>query len=207
MSKLLILFAMLAAIPAFVLAQGVPPVPPPPGASGAPWPHPDFQMMRQTMQQQEAMHKQFRAKVLGALTPAHRNQLAAVIGQLAISASPDPQGAIKKIDAFLSSGEKQAILNAAQTFMAQQRAQMQAMMAKVRAANPNFPSPRPMRSGEPKVRHTPDAGALLFMLVTGGGPGMGTHRFMLEHEHMGPPGEFGPPGGRMRHPRPSPMPT
>jgi hypothetical protein len=196
MSKLLILFAMLAAIPAFVLAQATPPMPP--GPSGAPWPHPDFQMIRQTMQQQEAMHKQFRAKVLGALTPAHRNQLASVIGQLAISASPDPQGAIKKIDAFLSSGEKQAILNAGQSFRAQQRAKF------------NFPSPRPMRSGESKERHTPDAGALLFMLATGGGPGMGAHIFMLEREHMGPPGEFGPPGGfggRMRHPRPSPMPT
>ena len=193
MSKLLILFAMLAAIPAFVLAQGAPPMPP--GPSGAPWPHPDFQMMRQTMQQQEAMHKQFRAKVLGTLTPAHRNQLASVIGQLAISASPDPRAAIKKIDAFLSSGEKQAILNAAQAFMTQQRALF------------NFPSPRPMPSREAKPRHTPDAGALLFMLATGGGPGMGNHRFMLERGRMGPPGRFvtRPPDGFI--PRPSPMPT
>jgi len=205
MSKLLILFAMLAAIPALVLAQAASPMPP--GPSGAPWPRPDFQMMRQNMEQQRAMHKQLRAKVLAVLTPAHRNQLAAVIGQLAIAASPDPRGAIKKIDAFLSSGEKQAILNAVQASMAQQRAQMQAMMAKVRAANPNFPSPRPMRSGEPKERHTADAGALLFMLATGGGPGMGAHRFMLERGRMGPPGGFGPPGGYMRRPRPSPMPT
>lgn len=199
---------MLAAIPAFVLAQGAPPMPP--GPSGAPWPRPDFQMIRQTMQQRDAMYKQFRAKVLGALTPAHRNQLAAVIGQLAIAASPDPQAAIKKIDAFLSSGEKQAILNAEQSFRAQQGAQMEAMFAKFRAANPNFPSPRPMRSGEPKERRTPDAGELLFRLATIGGPGLGAHGFMLEREHMGPPGEFGPPGGfggRMRHPRPSPMPT
>jgi len=155
MSKLLILFAMLAAIPALVLAQGAPPMPP--GPSGAPWPRPDFQMMRQNMQQMEAMHKQFRAKVLGLLTPAHRNQLASVIGQLAIAASPDPRGAINKIDAFLSSGEKQAILNAAQTFMTQQRAQREAMMAKFRAANPNLPSPHPMRSGAMKERHAGDA--------------------------------------------------
>jgi hypothetical protein len=207
MSKLLILFAMLAAIPAFVLAQGVPPVPPPPGPSGAPWPRPDFQMMRQNMQQQEAMHKQFRAKILGLLTPAHRNQLASVIGQLAIAASPDPRAAIKKIDAFLSSGEKQAILNAAQAFLTQQRALHQQMMAKFRVDNPNFPSPRPMPSREAKLRHTPDAGALLFMLATGGGPGMGAHTFMLERGRMGPHGGFGPPGGFMRRPRPSPMPT
>lgn len=206
MSKLLILFAMLAAIPAFVLAQGAPPMPPSP--SGAPWPRPDFQMLRQNMQQQQAMHKQFRAKVLGLLTPAHRNQLASVVGQLAISASPDPQGAIKKIDAFLSSGEKQAILSAAQTFRTQQRARMQAMMAKFRAANPSFPSPRPMRSGEPKERHATDAGELLFMLVTGGAPGMGAHSFMLEREHMGPPGRFvARPAHHGFIPRPSPMPT
>ena len=203
MSKLLILFAMLAAIPAFVLAQGASPMPP--AASGTPWPRPDFQVIRQSMQQQEAMHKQFRAKVLGVLTPAHRNQLASVIGQLAIAASPDPRGAIKKIDAFLSSGEKQAILNAAQTFMTQERAQREAMMAKFRAANPNFPSPHPMRSGAPKERHTGDAGALLFMLATGGGPGMGAHSFMLERGRMGPPGAHGPPSGmRWRHPSPTP---
>lgn len=153
------------------------------------------------------MHKQFRAKVLGTLTPAHRNQLALVLGQLAIAASPDPRGAIKKIDAFLSSGEKQAILNAAQTFMTQERTQRQAMMAKFRAANPNFPSPGPMRSGEPKERHTADAGALLFMLATGGGPGMGTHRFMLERGPTRPPGSVGAPGGFRRWPRPSPTPT
>jgi len=192
MSKLLILFAMLAAIPALVLAQGAPPMPP--------------GMMRQNMEQQRAMHKQLRAKVLSLLTPAHRNQLASVIGQLAIAASPDPRGAISKIDGFLSSGEKQAILNAAQTFMTQQRAQREAMIAKFRAANPNFPSPHPMRSGAMKERHAGDAGELLFMLVTGGAPGMGAHGFMLERERMGPPG-FGPPGGYIRRPRPSPMPT
>ena len=189
MSKLLILFAMLAAIPALVLAQAASPMPP----------------GLQNMQQQRAMHKQLRAKVLGALTPAHRNQLAAVIGQLAIAASPDPRAAIKKIDAFLSSGEKQAILSAAQAFMSQQRAQREAMMAKFRAANPNFPSPHPMRSGEMKERHTGDAGELLFMLVTGGAPGMGAHGFMLERERMGPPGQFG--RGYMHVPSPTPTST
>lgn len=186
MSRLLILFAMLASIPALVLAQATPP--PSPMVTRAPWPRPDFQAMRQAMQQQEAMHKQFRAKVLGALTPAHRNQLASVIGQLAISASPDPRSAIKKINAFLSSGEKQAISNAAQAFMAQERAL-------------HFPSPPPMPNGEPRARHTPDPGALLFMLATGGGPGMGAHRLMMER------GRFGPPGGFMRRPRPSPTST
>ncbi len=205
MSKLLILFAMLASIPALVLAQATPP--PAPAATFAPWSRPDFGAMRQAMQQQETLHKQFRAKVLAAITPAHRNLLASVIGQMAIAASPDPRIAIQKLDAALSSAEKQAIVHAAQAFMSQQRALRQQMMAKFHAANPNAPSPRPMPSREPRAERAPDPGALLFMLATGhgGGPGMRGRGFM-ERGRFGPPGEFGPPGGFMRRPRPSPTP-
>lgn len=191
MRKLLVLFALLASVPVLVFAQAQPPGP---GPSGMPWPRPDSGAMRQTMQQQKALHNQFRAKVLAAITPAHRNLLASLVGQLAIAASPDPQAAIKKLDAALSSGEKQAILNAVQSFHAQ-------MIAKFRAANPNMPSPRPRPSGQERMHRTPDAGALLFMIATieGHGPGMmSRHRFG--------PGEFGPPGGFMRRPQPSPTP-
>jgi hypothetical protein len=195
MKKLLVLFTLLAAVPALVFAQAQPP---PPGASGAPWPRPDFGRMRQNMQQQEAMHKQFRAKILGTLTPAHRNLLASIAGQLAVSTNPDPKAAIQKLDAALSSGEKQAILSAAQSFMSQQRAMREQAFAKMRAANPNMPSPRPRPSGMQHTRRAPDAGALLLMVATGG-PGM-----------MGPRGfghgGFGQPGSRMRRPRPSPTP-
>ncbi len=187
MRKLLVLFALLASIPVLVFAQAQP-VPSP---SGAPRPRPDFGAMRASMQQQETLHKQFRAKVLGAITQAHRNLLASLAGQLAISASPDPQAAIKKLDAALSSGEKQAIINAAQSFMTQQRALHQQMLVKFRAANPNMPSPRPMPSGRERMHRTPDPGALLFMIATGEGHG---------------PGMMGPRGGFMRRPRSSPTP-
>lgn len=135
------------------------------------------------------MHKQFRAKILGTLTPAHRNLLASVAGQLAVSANPDPKAAIAKLDAALSSGEKQAILNAAQSFMSQQRAMREQAIAKMRAANPSMPSPRPRPSGMQRMRRTPDAGALLLMIATGGPGMMGPHGF-----------------GHMRRPRPSPTP-
>ena len=192
MRKLLVLFALLASVPVLVFAQAQPPGP---GPSDMPWPRPDSGAMRQTMQQQKALHKQFRAKVLAAITPAHRNLLASLVGQLAIAASPDPQAAIKKLDAALSSGEKQAILNVAQSFHEQ-------MIAKFRAANPNMPSPRPRPSGQERMHRTPDAGALLFMVATmeGHGPGM------MGPGHFGRRGEFGPPGGFMRQPRPSPTP-
>ena len=168
MRKLLVLFALLASIPVLVFAQAQSPAP---GPSGAPWPRPDFGAMRASMQQQETLHKQFRAKILGLLTPAHRNLLALLAGQLAISANPDPHAVIQKLDAALSSGEKQAILNAAQSFMLQERAFHQQMMAKFRAANPNMPSPRPMPSGGERMHGMPDPGALLFMIATGEGHG------------------------------------
>ncbi len=197
MKKLLTLFALLALVPAFAFAQAQPP----PGPGGAPWPRPDSGQMRQNMQQIEAMHKQFRAKILGSLTPAHRNLLASIAGQLAVSTNPDPKAAIQKLDAALTGGEKQAILSVAQSFMSQQRAMREQAFAKMRAANPDMPSPRPRPSGMLRTHRTPDAGALLLMIATGGeGPGMGMHGGFMHAR------EFGPPGGFMRRPRPSPTP-
>lgn len=195
MKKLLVLFTLLATVPALVFAQAQPPV----GPGGAPWPGPDSGAMRQRMQQMEAAHKQFRAKILGALTPAHRNLLASIAGQLAVSADPDPKAAAQKLDAALSSGEKQAILNAAQSFMSQQRAMREQALAKMRAANPNMPSPRPRPSGMERVHRAPDAGRLLLMIATGG-------HGMMEGRGFGRAREFGPPGGFMRRPRTSPTP-
>jgi hypothetical protein len=196
MKKLLVLFALLAAIPVVSFAQ----TQPPPGAP--PMERRERGMMRPDMSQMMALHKQFRAKVLAAITPAHRNLLASLVGQLAISSNPDPRGAIAKLDAALSSGEKQAILSAAQSFRSQMRAAREAAMAKLRAANPNMPSPRPMPSGMQRERRTPDAGALLFMIVAGGpGPGM-----MGPHMFGRPMGGFERPGGYMRRPRPTATP-
>ncbi len=194
MKKLLTLFALLALVPVLAFAQARPP-----GPGGAPWPRPDSTQMRQNMQQIDAMHKQFRAKILGALTPAHRNLLASIAGQLAVSTNPDPKAAIQKLDAALTSGEKQAILNSAQSFMSQQRAMREQAFAKMRAANPNMPSPRPRPSGMMRTRRAPDAGALLLMVATGGPGMMGPRGFGGSHE-------FGPSGGYMRRPRPSPTP-
>lgn len=193
MKKLFVLFAMLAFVPVLAFAQAQPP----PGP-GTPWQRPGSGEMRQNMQRMEAMHKQFRAQILGALTPAHRNLLASIAGQLAVSTNPDPKAAIQRLDAALTAGEKQAILNAAQSFRSQQRAMREQAIAKMRAANPNMPSPRPRPSGMERMRRTPDAGALLLMVATGGPGMMGPRGF-------GRPREF-EPGSRMRRPRPSPTP-
>ncbi|HEV2261575.1 MAG TPA: hypothetical protein VGR69_04735 [Candidatus Rubrimentiphilum sp.] len=178
MKRLFVLFGIIAAIPALAFAQATP-------TPNMPR-HPDFQMMRQNMQRHEALHRQFRANVLAALTPAHRSLLASLVGQLAIAPSPDPRAAAQRLDAALSSGERNAIAAAEQSFMAQQRSFRDQMMG------------RP--SHAPRVARMMDPGELLLMLAIGHGPmepGFGIMRR----------GGFGPPGGFMpRRPGPTPSP-
>jgi hypothetical protein len=116
-------------------------------------------------QQIEALHKQYRAQVLGALTPAHKQLYASVVGELAIAASPDPRAAAAKLDAALSVSEKTAIVDADTKFRAAMKTQFEAM----RAAHP-WPSPsgspRPKRSHKPR---TPDAGRILLAMAGGRG--------------------------------------
>ena len=70
------------------------------------------QIMQQTGQQMQQLHAQARAKVLGALSPAHRALLAQVVGSLAIAPNPDPQAAVRQLNAALSPAEAQAVVSA-----------------------------------------------------------------------------------------------
>ncbi len=152
MKRLFLIFTLAFAVPALAFAQQDP--------SNTPSPQ-----MRANFQQMETLHKQYRAQVLGALTPAHKQLYATVVGNLAIAASPDPKAAASKLDAALSAGEKTAIINADKQFRASMKAQMQQM----RAAHP-WPSPsgspRPRRSHKPR---TPDAGRILLAMAGGHG--------------------------------------
>ncbi len=135
------------------------------------------EQMRTNMQQMRKLHEQFRAQILGALTPEHRQLLASIAGNLAIADKPDIRAAAKQLDEALSPGEKSAILADAKAMHDQMRAQMQAM----RAAHP-----WPQRSGAPKARegkrehHAPTAGGILLMVASG-------HSMMMGHRG-GPPG-------------------
>ena len=71
--------------------------------------------------QAEALHKQYRAQVLNTLTPIHRQTVASLIGQLAISANPDKSVTAKQIDVLLSGSERNAILNAHNNYIAQSK--------------------------------------------------------------------------------------
>jgi Spy/CpxP family protein refolding chaperone len=69
------------------------------------------QIMHQTHQQMEQLHTQARAKVLGSLSAAHRALLAQVVGSLAVSPNPDPQAAVKQLNAALTPAEAQAVVS------------------------------------------------------------------------------------------------
>lgn len=153
MKRLFLVLALAFAVPAIALAQQDP------GNTPSP-------QMRANFQQMEALHKQYRAQVLGALSAAHKQLYASIVGELAIAASPDPKAAVAKLDAALSAGEKTAIINADTQFR-----------AAMKTAHP-WPSPsgspRPRRSHKPR---TPDAGRILLAMAGGHGgmmrgPGM-----------------------------------
>ncbi|HEY9085614.1 MAG TPA: hypothetical protein VIN40_06730 [Candidatus Tyrphobacter sp.] len=86
-----------------------------------------MQAMRAFRQQAEHLHRATRAKMLAALTAAHRALLARVVGNLAIAANPDPRAAARTLDAAISSGERQAVLNAQRSEMSQMHALMEQM--------------------------------------------------------------------------------
>jgi hypothetical protein len=118
MKRLLLSLALAGtvAMPLAASAQQAPPSPP--TQAQRQQMHANFEKMRQ-------LHEQFRAKVLGALTPAHRQLLAQVAGNLAVSTKPDYRGAAKQLDAALTPAERNAIMSAAQ----QMRSQMKSIVA------------------------------------------------------------------------------
>ena len=134
-NKASLLLAALLVIPAAASAQtpSTPATPPQAVAPGAgptmmkhhlPFSPADMAKMKAQMATMEAAHKAVRAKILAALTPAHRALLADLVGQLAIAANPDPEAARAKLDAALSASEKTNILAIHNAAMAQMHAMM-----------------------------------------------------------------------------------
>lgn len=142
--------AALAAMPVASFAQAAP---------GAPNIRRDFEQLHTQMQQ---IHSTERAQILAALTPAHKALVANVIGQLAISPTPDYDAAAKRLDAALSGAERQSILNAAQSARSRSMALMQ-----------NVGPDRMYGAPEIKTEQQPDAGHILLGLAGGGMHHMG----------------------------------
>jgi len=157
-----LVLAVLALAPSAVLAQASPPAPSHMMHGG---------MMGGDMQGMMKMHQALRLKMLQALTPANKQLLATVVGQLATADTPDVKAAAAQLDAALSDGEKQAILAAVKAAHDQMKQSWQ-------SAHPNA-SPRPMHSpGATGGMHgmhgmhdeMSDPGALLLMIVAHGEP-------------------------------------
>jgi len=162
-------------------AQDAPPPDPPPAADAAApagGPNPQrFAEMRQNRAQMEQLHTQARAQMLGALSPAHRTLLANIVGQLAISANPDPRVAAQQLDAVLTAGEKQSILSIHTQLRAQMRTMMEAARARAEASlTPEEKSDMAAREAKwqnrphPDMRATPDAGRELLEMTIHAGP-------------------------------------
>jgi len=175
-------------LPSVALAQSAPP--------SMPMRHHDMAGMKQVFEQVEKIHRAERAQVLAALSPAHRELLANIVGHMAISTTPDHKAAAARLDAALSPSEKSAVLAAHTSAMTQMRNAMHAMMAKRMPQPQGSAGPHPM--WKHRERHKPTAGEVVLMVATGHGgehgimpfgpPPPGTMRY-----HNGP-GMQGPPG-------------
>jgi len=115
----LTLILALGALPTAVGAQTAPtPAPQSPVAAGSPSP-PGPGMSAATIKgalhmfsQLQATQRAARAAMLGALTPAHRELVSRLVGELSIAPDPDVNAAAKQLDTVLSPAEVRAIGNA-----------------------------------------------------------------------------------------------
>ncbi len=167
-------FITATALAAVVAVPAVAQEPPP----GGPMPTPNPQMRQQMesmRKQMDQIHTQERTQVLGALTPAHKQLLATIAGELATSTTPDYTGAAQRLDSALSPSEKQTILSASQTARDKMRAQMESMRQQMEQMG----GPPPRRGGGPMavqvgggpegMQHTPTAGYILLRVAMSGG--------------------------------------
>lgn len=134
---------------------------------------------RATFERQQALMERSRAALFAAVTPTHRPMVAQIIGELAMSSTPDATVAAKRIDAVLSTAEKAAVLAAFEAPRAEmaalreqhraQDAQFAALVKRIASARaaagwPTRPTPMARPSAAPPAIHkewktrVPDAG-------------------------------------------------
>jgi hypothetical protein len=205
MKRLLILVFLAMATCGIAAAQTAPngPGAAPPGPRFSPPSDAQRRAMRDAMTkihtQMAQIHTQTRTQMLAALSPAHRAQLATIVGTLATSTTPDRRAAAKRLDSMLSSTEKQKIVSLANTERTQMRSTMQAARSQMEA---NMPPEMKARMEQRRAqgskqqgqrprreRRTPTAGSILLRTALasnapggfGGRPGGG---------------QFGPPQQR-----------
>jgi hypothetical protein len=127
-----LIFAALAlalVAPLASLADNTAAPPPPPNPAM-------FQIMEQTHAQMDKLHGEARLAMLNSLSPAHRNMLAQVVGQLAIAPNPDSSVAARQIDSTLSAVEARSIVNISASLQQQARQLMESAHQQMLKAMP-----------------------------------------------------------------------
>lgn len=177
MKRLIALVFLTVASFGVAAAQPIPggPGAAPPAPMGSPPSNVQRRAMRDAMMkvhaQMTALHQQTRTQMLAALTPAHRAQLATIVGQLAVATKPNRRAAAQQLDTMLSASEKQKIVSLANTERTQMRSTMQAAQAQMEA---NMPADMKARMAQrraqfaqgqgqrpPRRRRAPTAGSIL----------------------------------------------
>ena len=167
MSRAVLLSLVLAFAPAVAVAQTAPL----PTSGGAPALNAQQQAaLRQLRIQFQQSRLQTRARLLAALTPAHRAAVANIVGQLALTSNPNPHAAVQALDTILAPAERQSILNIAaaerantQTLRQQQKAVFEeTLTAAERAQAAQREAQRQAyRQSHPRSLHVPDPGAIV----------------------------------------------
>jgi hypothetical protein len=186
MKHLLALSVALVFAPAAVGAQSAPV----PAAADASAPNSQLRAAREQFRaQMQTARLQTRARLLAALTPAHRTAVANIFGQLALAANPNPRAAAQALDAVLAPAEKESILSIA----AAERANMQALMQQQRATIESTLSAeqraqmaqrdaqrQAFMQSHPRRAYVPDAGAIVLRTLGGfGGGPAGMHGHLM----------------------------
>ena len=146
------------------------------------------QIMQQSHQQIEQIHSQAREKILGSLTPEHRTLLAQVVGSLAIAPNPDPDAAVKQLNAALSPGEAQAIVSTHSAAESQMHAIMdsthqrfQALLTQQQRAQ--LPNGGEMRHMEKMGSHEQDSAGEILLHMAAFEPEMHMHMEFMTSGH------------------------
>ncbi len=152
-----------------------------------------FQYMQQAHAKVQQLQAQARVAALNALSPAHRNLLAQIAGQLTVSANPDVNAAARTIDNALTQTEGRNILGISSALQTQSQQVMEAARQQMMAANPQaMPQGGPVKRSANMMYHgseTTDPGMLLLQMSMGVvQPAMGTFmvKFAGPAPHSGP---------------------
>jgi len=169
--------------PAFALADDATPPPPPPDAQRQAM----RQLHQQAFAQMKALHTKERSAALASLSPAHRQLLANIVGQLAISPNPNANAAAAQLNASLTPAEVKSLSRIQSDLRTKMMAMHKSMRAQMEARMPADEKARmdarraqmgaSAKARSPRGMRAPaDAGHFLLMLASPhggpGGPGM-----------------------------------